>query len=336
MPDAISPWRRLGMGRALYHLWHRPKGWCITCLREGGPWQQYRTERGRRAMAAAASVLPPPAPQIDAAPWEVHLLTGHRFWYQSAFCLWTLAQTTGRPITPVLYDDGSLGAAEGASLRRLFPTTRIVDQAAAQARLDRHLPTAEYPTLRERWQHYPNLRKLIDPHLGRTGWKLILDSDLLFFRRPRALEAWLDAPQAPLHAVDCTESYGYTRPLLERLAGTPLPPLVNVGLCGLSSDALDWRELEAWTAELIAREKTSYYLEQALVAMLVARYPARHVLPAEDYVTFPHPAEAQRPTAVLHHFVDTSKRWYFQHSWRHALSRLAPLPLSSRPRPDAV
>ena len=53
-----------------------------------------------------------------------------------------------------------------------------------------------------------------------------------------------------------------------------------VGLCGLRSDTLDWAELEAWTAELQALEKTSYYLEQALVAMLAARQPCA-VAPAD-------------------------------------------------------
>ena len=47
----------------------------------------------------------------------------------------------------------------------------------------------------------------------------MIDSDLLFFRRPDFLVSWLTAPTRPLHAVDFTESYGYSRPLLEQLAG---------------------------------------------------------------------------------------------------------------------
>jgi len=171
--------------------------------------------------------------------------------------------------------------------------------------------------LRERWDNYPNLRKLIDPHLGSRGWKLVIDSDLLFFRRPTFLLDWLAAPERPLHAVDCLESYGYSRPLLESLAGAPIPARVNVGLCGLRSDALDWSELEAWCATLIAREHTSYYLEQALVAMLVARTQPCAIAPAEDYVTLPRREEVLHPRAVMHHYVDTAKRWYFRHGWRH-------------------
>jgi hypothetical protein len=198
---------------------------------------------------------------------------------------------------------------------KLGPGVTIHSSASLSERLETHLPEARFPVLRERWSHYPNIRKLIDVHLGAAGWKLVIDSDLLFFRRPDFLLAWLAAPDRPLHAVDCTESYGYSRPLLESLAGAPIPPLVNVGLCGLRSDTLNWEEIERWCATLIAREKTSYYLEQALVAMLAARQPCA-VAPAADYVTFPTRDEVLRPRAAMHHYVDTAKRWYFRHPWR--------------------
>jgi hypothetical protein len=44
------------------------------------------------------------------------------------------------------------------------------------------------------------------------------------------------------------------------------------------------------------------------------------VAPANDYRVMPTEAECRAPTAVLHHYVDTSKRGYFRHAWRHALA----------------
>lgn len=308
--------RNLGLGRLLYLAWHRPRALLRQSLREGGPLGQYLTERGRRQMLAAAQHLPSVATD-SAAPLSVHLLTGTRFWFQTAFCLQSLAFQTGRPVAPALYDDGTLSDQERAVLARLFPLGRIVSIEEARASLDRHLPRDRYPVLRERWDHYPNIRKLIDPHIGSHGWKLVLDSDMLFYRRPDALLAWMEKPGRPLHALDCTESYGYSRELMESLSGNSLPVLLNVGICGLRSDSIDWKELEHWTATLIAREKTSYYLEQALVAMIVARtVGGAHALQAHDYVTLPTKSEALLPKAVLHHYVDTSKRWYFRHCWR--------------------
>jgi len=304
-------------GQFLLKFYHQPFGELRDSLRNGGPWQERRTERGRAEMEAAASTLPL-LPAAPGAPLELHLLTGRSFWYQTVFCLWTLGRQALRPLCPVIYDDGTLTEDFRAPLARLFPAARFVDRAETVRRLDEFLPADRFPALRERWLNYPNLRKLTDPHLGSTGWKLVLDSDLLFFRRPEFLLHWLDAPDRPLHAVDCETSYGYTRPLMNELAGAPVAELVNVGLTGLNSSELDWEQLEHWCATLIARERTSYYLEQALIAMWVAGRTCA-IAPATDYVTRPLVPEAHACGAVMHHYVAESKRWYFQENWRRVL-----------------
>jgi len=309
---------RLGVGRAAYLLLHRPLSAARASLRDGGPLEQWRTKRGREAMEAAAHHLPPlPAVAAGAHPLEVYLLTGRRFWYQTAFCLHTLARQAQRRVYPVIYDDGTLGAREREPLQRLFPEVRFIPQVEAIVRLDQFLPVSRFPHLRDRWQHYPNIRKLIDPHLNASGWKLVIDSDLLFFRRPDFLIDWLAHPSRPLHAIDCESSYGYSRSLMDTLAGAPLAELVNVGLCGLRSDDLDWEKIEAWCRTLIAREGTSYYLEQALVAMLGAGQSC-DIAPVADYVTLPRLPEARDCRAVMHHYVADSKSWYFRHNWRRA------------------
>ncbi len=305
-------------GRVIYQLWHRPIGRIRASLTNGGPWQEYRTERGRLKMEIAAVNLPI-LPGAPGPALELHMLTGRRFWSQTAFCLWTLGRQTARTLAPLIYDDGSLTDEFRAPLARLFPAARFVSHRETVGRLDEFLPSVRFPALRERWINYPNIRKLTDPHFGATGWKLVLDSDLLFFRRPDFLLDWLDAPDRPLHAVDCETSYGYSRSLMNGLAGAPVADLVNVGLTGLNSSDLDWERLEYWCATLIARERTNYYLEQALIAMQVAGQDCR-VAPSDDYVTLPSEAEARECRAVMHHYVAGSKRWYFQNNWRHFLA----------------
>jgi hypothetical protein len=300
-------------GRLVYQLWHRPLGAIRQSRLEGGPLEQWCTARGRAAMRAAAHhlpILPGTTP-----PLELHLLTGRRFWEQTAFCLWSFARHSGRALAPVIYDDGTLGPAERAPLQRLFAAIRFVSKADSAATLAQHLPAPAYPYLHDRWLHYPNIRKLLDPHLGSTGWKLVLDSDLLFFRQPAFLTDWLARPDRPLHAVDNETSYGYDRALMNRLAGAPVADLINVGLTGLRSDTLDWERLEYFCRELIRTTGTHYFLEQALIAMLVAGQPCA-VAPAADYVTCPDDTEAARRSAVMHHYVATSKKWYFRHNWR--------------------
>lgn len=307
-------------GRLLYTLYHHPVGVVRQCLAEGGPFEQRRTAAGRVEMVATARELPP-LPAVPQSPLKLHLLTGSRFWDQTAFCLWTFAGQSGRLLAPVIYDDGTLQTEHRETLARLFPLARFVPQRDAIEKLDELLPRGRFPVLRERWQNYPNIRKLIDPHVGESGWKLVIDSDLLFFRPPKLLVEWLDAPSSPLHAIDCETSYGYSRPLMNGLAGHTVGELVNVGLTGLNSSELDWDRIESMCATLIAREKPHYYLEQALIAMLMAGRSCT-IAPAAEYVTYPKLPEAIDCRATMHHYVASSKRWYFQHCWREAVRRM--------------
>jgi hypothetical protein len=66
---------------------------------------------------------------------------------------------------------------------------------------------------------------------------------------------------------------------------------------------------------LIGRHGTSYYLEQALAALLLAGQSTQP-LPVADYRLLPSESECIAPTAILHHYVAESKRGYFRHAWR--------------------
>jgi len=183
------------------------------------------------------------------------------------------------------------------------------------------LPEQQFPYLRQRRLAYPNLRKLTDIHAGASGWKLVLDSDMLFFRPSTFLLDWLRSPQVPCHMVDIETAYGYSDKLMASLSGTTIPERINVGICGLNSSTLDWNELEFWCKTLIEQEGTHYYQEQALVAMLMARQ-ACAIAPAKDYLVMPTCAEVKAPQAVLHHYVSDSKPWYFRYGWKNAIARV--------------
>lgn len=313
--------RKAGLGRLAYLAWHTPLAGWRRSRREGGFVEQWKTRLGRSRMEACAARLAPPFVDPKAAPLRPHLLTGKRFWYQTAFCLWSLGAQTRRPLAPVIYDDGSLTEEQAAMLSGLFPKTRFIWHEDAAERLAERLPANRFPTLHRRWADYPNIRKLLDVHPGADDWRLVLDSDMLFFRRPDQLLAWLSTPDRPLVSEDCSENYGYSRELLRKISGITPGPLINVGLCGLRGSRIDWDELEHWCTALEAEAGTSYYLEQALIALLVSKSPGGYLrLPATDYRCMPDAVEAARPSAVLHHFVDLSKAAYFRRSWRIAVT----------------
>lgn len=304
-------------GRLVYLGIHRPLEIVRRALADGGPIAQRETARWRQRMIeAAARVSIPPAPK-DTPEAEVHFLTGSRFWYQTVFCAASLAHHG--PVRPVchIHDDGSIDRDVAARLRgALGAATVIHTHGETLSRLDELLPESRFPHLRERHRNYPNIRKLIDPHIGSSGWKCVLDSDMLFFRHPAFLIEWLGSADRPCHMVDCETSYGYPVRTLTDLCGSPVAERVNVGICGLNSALIDWDRVERWCARLHAEHGTSYFLEQALAAMLVAGRECA-VAPEPEYVCMPGRREVEVPAAVMHHYVAGSKRWYFRHGWRN-------------------
>ena len=308
-------------GRLLYLFYHLPKAKVLRSARVGGPYEQWLDQCGAWAMRRRARTLPN-LPFFEGPPLVVHQLTGRRYLTFSIFCLWSLGQASRRNLAPVFYDDGSLLRNHAARLLSLFPQGKIVRDEEIKNRVETDLPIRRFPVLRDRFRHYVHMRKLIGPHLGQRGWKLVLDADLLFFRRPDFLLDWLEQPQSPLHLQDVTDSYGYSQPLLEELASGPLPCRVNVGLCGLRSELLDWDLLEWWCARLMHQEGSHYLLEQALVALLLRRTFCA-VPPPRDYLTLPDRDEVLAPRAVMHHYVAESKRWYLRHAWRVSCEQIS-------------
>lgn len=309
-------------GRLLYLGYHRPAALLGDLIKDGGPRQRRLTEAGRLAMIAAAGRLPPlPAPP-DNAP-RIHLLTGARYWHQTAFFLTSLAPHL--PVRPVIHDDGTLAGPAGDALRRLAPFAEILLDAEARARLDRLLPASRFPLLRARRETWVLFRKLLDVHVGEVGWNLFLDSDQLCLRRPELLIDWLRSPEVPLHMTDVGNAYGCPLPIMDEIAGRPVPRKVNTGILGLRSDEIDWEKLEWFCGALDARVHPHYYHEQAVTALMLAASPRRIATPLQDYVVLPGAAEGRGPRAVWHHYVAHSKRWYCQLRWRDFVSAPAPL-----------
>lgn len=308
--------RRLRLGVLALHLYHAPRGFVRRCRKEGAL-NLWLARRGRRDMERSASNLPPLV-SLKVAPWDIHFLTGEKFWYQTLFCAWSLMKSAGTGTTVVLLDDGTLTPARVETFRQVLPSVRAISRREIEDRLDTSLPAGQFPALRARRIEYPHLRKLTDVHAGTAGWKLVLDSDMLFHRRPDLLLEWLARPDRPLHMQDCVSSYGYSRKLMEQFAGAPVADLLNVGICGLDSSEIDWNRLEHWTRAMIEREGRSYYQEQALTAMLLAGRECT-VAPQDDYLCKPDCDEVIDPKAVLHHYVASSKAWYFRFGWRRLM-----------------
>jgi hypothetical protein len=298
-------------------LYRYPKAHLIRYKRFGGYFGYRRMLKGKALMEQAAMGLPPVSSAVDGL--TVYFLTGKKYLYQTLFCIRSLAVSSENNYQFVLVDDGSIDERLTAQIKRQLPGARIVTRRMIGQNLAKRLPEAEYPVLYHKRKVYPHIKKLTDIHtIPGNEWKLVLDSDMLFCNQPTALISWLANPDKAIYMHDCLESYGYTRALMEELCGSPVPNLLNVGVIGLNSSQVNWKNIENWTKTLEEKEGSSYYLEQALTAMLLAGRET-HILPPGEYIVNPEAEAIRKQTGTLHHYVDLSKEGYFKQAWRKYL-----------------
>ncbi|MEI6946651.1 hypothetical protein V9K67_05570 [Paraflavisolibacter sp. H34] len=305
-------------GKILYKVYYQPVGAAKKILKTGIR-RHLATEAGRKEMILAAESLRELSfPGAEA--YSVYFLTGSKYWYQTAFCLYSLQRQSGRNIHACIVDDGSFDDALEHKVLTAFPSSVVVRKEALEKLLEEHLPARFFPVLRHRRLEYPHIRKLTDIHIlpGR-GPKLVMDSDMLFFHKPEALLQWLRHPRGLLFLKDSEQSYGYTTGLMQHLCQSPhLPSRLNVGIAGIPSEKVDWKELERWTAELQRREGTHYLQEQALTAMIAAREP--YTFLSEKAYKVQPVIQGDPIPEVLHHYVADSKYDYFVKGWRKIIS----------------
>ncbi len=312
----------LNPGRAAYILFYRPRSFFINLVQKP-PWQRIKNRRSENIMRDVASSLrvPPGAIDQEKLRLELHLLTGSAFWHQSAFfCYSFIRESRNEHLHPVFYDDGSLSDLQITMLHEVFPSCTLVMRKEIEDRLDNSLPRERFPSLRARRDIYPHLGKLTDIHAGLQGWKLVCDSDMLILRTPKELLDWLKEPKQAICLEDHVQSYGYSEELLRSLSkGSELPEKVNVGICGLQSESIDWEFLEHCCSRMLKTEGPKYTQEQAFVALLLAKQPYL-MLPRSDYIVYPSDEQIQNSEGTLQHYVDSSKSMYFARAWKGVYS----------------
>lgn len=249
---------------------------------------------------------------------QIYFLTGEKYLYQTLFCIASLTKHSEEKFNFILIDDGTFNEPLLETINRLLPNATIYLNSDIEANLSKLLPEQQFKKLRNKRSTYPHIRKLTDIHtLNRQEWKLVLDSDMLFYKNPEEIINWLKTPKTPIHMVDCEESYGYSSNLMETLAGAEIPELLNVGVIGLNSNTIDWNNIENWISILEKEEGETYFLEQAISAMIVAKENSIALSPIK-YVVNPVEDNKMSP-ACLHHYVSTSKKKYFNEAWKEFL-----------------
>lgn len=306
--------RNLIVQKTINVLFRYPRSFHKKVTTFGGYIDYLVMYQNKKMMINASSKLKPIKSYDDGL--NVFFLTGKKYLYQTLFCISSLAKCSNEKFKFNLIDDSSFDDELIGLVSKLLPNAKIYLNEEMEQNIKKKVFGNNLEIILKKRKEYIHIRKLIDVHtLPDLDWKLIIDSDMLFWSEPKEMINWLKNPNSPIYMIDSEESYGYSSLLMEQLVRNKIPKLLNVGIFGFKSEMINWNEIVEWIKTLEEREGKSYFLEQAISAMMVGNKQCT-ILNPQQYIVNPSKHHVISRKGVLHHYVDFSKKTYFNDAWK--------------------
>jgi hypothetical protein len=235
----------------------------------------------------------PPIAGATADEAEIHVLTSEKDWLNLIWSLKSFYAHVPRRYRLVIHGDPSLSPQAADALSAHFPDARLIGHGEAREEMLDTL--AGYPRCRRLRQTNTLSIKCFDFVHFLSGDRMILfDSDLLFFRRPEAFLARLDASAPPMNAFnrDISTAYAVDMDTI-RSFGHAIVPEVNSGFGIVYRGSMPLDLLEEFLGIPGLPDGHFWRIEQTLFALCASRFGVA-LLP-DDYRVFLDGDVGERP-----------------------------------------
>jgi len=257
----------------------------------------------RRNFAAPAVRRRVPLPH-HGRPVSLHMVLSRDGLLMGQLALRSLEFHSGFSWAPVLHDDGTLSESDVAELRANFPDATVIRRSEADAALDEAL--AAYPHCRDNRLKHPWFLKVFDTrHFAPHDRYIVLDSDIVFFRKPDFVLDWMEKrPEAFWFMEDTKEKYSSGRAGIEEAMGFSLWERVNSGFDLMVRPAVDLALAEKFLERCAPMAREFHFLEQTFFAVAGSAWGRGGKLPREYEISW---TNFRRPGAVCRHYVGSFK-----------------------------
>lgn len=247
---------------------------------------------------------------------EICSLTSHEDFLLLVFCLKTLFYFSKRRFNVTVHDDGSLTEKDCQILKTHLKNVRLVRRKQADKKLKKILENKEFcQKYRER---NPLILKLLDiPLLAERERVVLLDSDLIFFKKPCFFINWIEKNQSiPFYLEDRQNAYVISLKELERDLHLRIIPKFNTGLFGFSpKKILKLERVEQYLKYLDNKPKKiswwSKWLEQTIWALLVSSVMAKP-LPSEYSISR---KRKRLSSLTCRHYISPVRELFYLDAW---------------------
>jgi len=238
----------------------------------------------------------------------VHVLSGKDDWLLACWMLASWFHTTERNWTVIIHDDGHIPPEAAAAFERIAPGSRRISADTADRAVLETL--AAHPACSDYRKAHPLARKIFDvPALTPGERFIILDSDVLFFRKPDFILRWCaDGGDECWFNEDVKEAFPIPLGEIREILGIDVWPRVNSGLCLLNRSAIDLDLCERALRESSLLKGHIWLVEQSLFAICASARNRGGLLPPDYEVSLEKKA---RPDAVARHYVGAVRQLFY-------------------------
>ncbi len=237
------------------------------------------------------------------APLRLWIVTSRADVTMALWCLKSLLYYSGEAWAVTLADSGNLTLAQKQALEHHFPGIRILSREALDEASAAALRSYPVSTWLRHVRNYPPSLKLFDPlfHMS-AGPFLLVDSDILFFRKPDELIDILKQP------TDSTKKFFFNMEMQGTInsgLGVIVPELFKVTDIERILSGMTKGQLRGWTTE-----------QDVYTALASGRYEG---LPP-DYAVQPVDASTHARLATCH-YIGVCRHRFFEQGIRRLRSQ---------------
>ncbi len=237
-------------------------------------------------------------------PVSLHMVLSHDGVLMGQLTLRSLEFHSGFSWAPVIHDDGTLTNKDVSEIQGNFPDARVIRRPEADATL--HDALGGYPHCRDNRIRHPWFLKVFDTrHFAPHDRYIVIDSDIVFFRKPDFVLDWMrNRPEEFWFMEDTKEKYSSDRAGIEAAMGFPLWERVNSGLDLMVRPAVDLALAEKFLTLCAPMAREFHFLEQTFFAVAGSRWGKGGKLPREYEISW---TNLRRSAAVCRHYVGPFK-----------------------------
>jgi len=244
-----------------------------------------------------------PACEADSSV-SVHLLVSSKTWHGGVLAAMSFEFFTQRRWNLFFHEDGSVSELEQKKIEQVFPGVHFISRASSEKLMQQRLQP--YPNCQSLRQKHNLFLKFFDLPAFASGTRMILlDSDVIFFKKPQEILDWVDGQsQECWYNEDTTEKYCIPRYEIEPALRIKLWPRFNSGLVLMPLTAISLPLAEQLLTTFKTTAHHPQFFEQTLYALMASNWNRGGALPPTYEISW---GFFRKPHSICRHYVGAFK-----------------------------